>query len=87
MGLRIGNVKAGAIEAHVGAQQPGEQRMLVGRIAADEQNGAGGSDVAQAGGLAGVSGECAGEGRVVCGALVIDVVGAESTVRANFCSR
>ncbi len=81
MGSDVGDVEAGAIEAHVGAQLPGEERMLVGGIAADEKDGAGGSDVAQAGGFAGVAGEGAGEGRVVGGALVIDVVGAENRAR------
>jgi hypothetical protein len=35
--------------AEVGAQIPGEERMLVGGIAADEQDGFGGLGVAQAG--------------------------------------
>ena len=55
--------------------------MLVGGIAADEQDGAGGSDVAQAGGFAGMACERAGEGGVVGGALVVDVVGAENGAR------
>ena len=81
MGVGVGDVKARAIEAHVGAEQPGEERMLVSGIAADEQDGAGGSDVAQAGGFAGVTREGAGEGCVVGGALVVDVVGVENRAR------
>ena len=80
-GRGVGDVEARAIEAHVGAQQPGEERMLVGGIAADEQNGAGGGDVAQAGGFAWVPGEGAGEGCVVGGALVVDIVGVENGAR------
>ncbi len=56
--------------------------MLVGGIAADEEDGAGGGDVAQAGGFAaGVAGEGAGKGCVIGGALVVDVVGAENGAR------
>jgi hypothetical protein len=60
--------------------------MLFGRIAADQQDRRRGGDVAQAGGLVLVPGQGAGKGRIVRGALVVDVVGV-STVRANFCSR
>ena len=52
-GLGVGDVEARAVEAHVGAEQPGEERMLFGGVAADEQDGGGGGDVAQAGGFAG----------------------------------
>ena len=55
--------------------------MLVGRIAADEQDGGARGDVAQAGGFAVVAGERAGEGGIVGGALVVDVVGAEHGAR------
>ena len=80
-GLGIRNVETRTIEANVGAQFPGEERMLVGGIAADEQDGWGGCDVAEAGGLVLVSGEGAGEGCVVGVALVVNVVGVEDRAR------
>ena len=77
----VGDVETGAVKAHVGAEQPGEKRMLFGWIAADKQNRRSGSDVAQAGGLAGASSKGAGEGCVVGGACVVDVVGFEHRAR------
>ena len=55
--------------------------MLFGGIAADEQDAPARGDVAQAGGFARMAGEGAGKGRVVGGALVVDVVGAEHRAR------
>jgi hypothetical protein len=63
--------------AEVGAQVPGEERVLFGGIAADEQDGLRRFGVAQAGGAAGGSGEGLGEARVVGGADVVDAVGGE----------
>jgi hypothetical protein len=39
-GLGVRDVKPRAVQAHVGAQFPGQQRMLFRWIAADEQDGA-----------------------------------------------
>ena len=55
--------------------------MLLRGIAADEKNGAGRSDVAQARGLSATSGESAGKGCVIGAALVVDVVGLEHRAR------
>ena len=80
-GLRVCDVEAGAIEAHVGAEQPGEKRMLVSRVAADEEDCAGRRDVAQAGGFAGMAAKGARKGCVIGRALVVDVVGAKNRAR------
>ena len=76
-GPGVGDVKAGPVEAHVGAEMPGEERMLIGGIAADKQDCGRGGNFAQAGGFAGMASEGSGEGRIVGGALVVDVVGGE----------
>ena len=55
--------------------------MFVRGIAADEKNGAGGCDVAQAGGFARGARKGAREGWIVGGALVINVVGLEYSAR------
>ena len=82
-GSGVGDVEAGAVEAHVGAEQPGEERVLLRGIAADEKDGGSGGNVAQAGGFAWAApgrgpvraGKGAGKGCVVGGARVVDVVG------------
>ncbi len=80
-GPRIGDVKPGAIEAHAGAEEPGQERMLVRRIAANKQDRAALGNVAQACGFAGVACECARERRVIRSPLVVDIVGAKNRPR------
>ena len=67
--LCIRHVEAGAVQAHVGAQRPCKQRMLVGWIAADEQDRRRRADLAQACGFAGVSRQRAGKRRIIGRAL------------------
>ena len=55
--------------------------MLLGGIAANQQDGRRGCNVAQAGGLALMSGEGAGKRRVIGTALVVDVVGLKNCSR------
>src|SRR6266567_5786149 len=69
------------VEANVSAQVPGQQRMLVGGIAANEQGGRGCRCIAKTGDYSLMTGYGAGEGRVVRGALVVDVVGLKHGAR------
>ena len=74
-GLVIGDVEPGAVQPHIGAQNPRQQRMLLRWIAADQQNRRRCGDIAQAGRLVLIAGQGAGKGRVVRAAPVVDVVG------------
>ena len=77
----VRDVEAGVVEADVGAEIPGGERGLVGGIAAEEHDGGGGLGVALGGGEVSAAGECGGEGGVVGGAMVVDVVGVEDGAR------
>ena len=74
----IGDIEPRFIQPHIGAQIPGQQRMLIGRIAADKQDGRCLCCIAKAGGPASVSRQRAGKSCVIGCALVIDAVGLEN---------
>ena len=79
----ICNVDAGSVVAKIGAQVPCQQRMLFGRIVAEKKNGRSCSCVRNAGKAAFLTGQGAGEGNVIGGAMVVNIVGSESAAR-NF---
>ncbi len=73
----VHEVDAGIVVAEVGAQVPGQEGMLLGGIIAQHQDGRRGHGFAQRSGAVLVAGDGAGEGGVVGGAVMIDVVGPE----------
>ena len=77
----VRHVDAGTIQSHIGAKRPCKQRMLLGRIAANKQNGRSCADLAQSRGFAGLTSERVGKCRVVGSALMIDVVSAQHRTR------
>jgi hypothetical protein len=80
-GLRVRGVEPRLVQADVGADLPGEQRMLVGRVVADEQHRRRAEDVAHRRRRAVLPVQCGGQSREVGGAVVVDVVGAEHHAR------
>ena len=79
--VRIRNIESRAIEPHVGAQVPGEKRMLFGWVAADEQNRRSSRGFAKASGYTRMSREGTCKCSEIRGALVVDVVGLENGPR------
>ncbi len=71
----IGDVETRSLQADAGANLPGESRVLLGGIVAEEQNGLRAGKVAEGGFDFAV--ERGGKGGVVGGAVVVDVVGGE----------
>ncbi len=72
--LRIDHIELRAVQAHVVANLPGQQRMLLGRIVADQQNRRRREDVGHAGSRIGLAAQRRRKGREVGGAVMIDVV-------------
>ena len=79
--IRIRHVELGAMQANVAANLPGQQRMLVGRIVADQQDRRRVGDVAHRSRCVWLARQRRGEGREVGGAVVVDVVGAQHQPR------
>ena len=77
----VGHIESGAVQAHVGAQIPGQERMLLGGIAANQQNRQRRGRLAQTGRPARMPGESPRKSRVIRAALMVDVVGAENRPR------
>ena len=71
----IGDVEMRAVQADAGANLPGESRMLLGGIVAEEQNGRRTGEVAER--SFGFAAERGGKGRIVRGAVMVDVIGGE----------
>jgi hypothetical protein len=69
------------IQTHIGAEFPREQRMLFSRIAADEQDGGSVGNVTEAGGAIVAAGKRVRKGRIVGGALMVDIVGTQNCAR------
>ena len=80
-GRRIRHVQLGAMQANVAANLPGQQRMLLGRIVADQQDRRRVEHVAHRGRGVWLAGQRRSESREVGGAMMVDVVGAQHQAR------
>ena len=69
------------MQANVVANLPGQQRMLLRRIVADQQDRGRVIDIAHAGSRAGFAGERRGESRKIGRTVVVDVVGLQHHAR------
>ncbi len=78
----VDDVEARLVMAHAGANLPGDQRILLRDVVADQQDGGRGVDIRHRGESAfGVRAQRGGEAGVIRGAVVIDIVGAERGAR------
>src|SRR2546423_7137808 len=76
------NVELGGVMPNTAANLPGGERILIGGIVADEQNGFGLVELLHGEeGIGGAIGERGHQAGVVGGAMVIDVVGSEGGAR------
>ncbi len=80
-GRGIHHVELGAMQPHVGANLPCQQRMLVRRIVADQQDRRRIADIAHRCRRVRLSRQRRGESREVGGAMVVDVVRAQHQPR------
>ncbi len=73
-GLRVDHIEPRAVQPHVVANLPGQQRMLLGGIVANQQNGRRGEDICHAGCSVGLAAKRSRQGSEVRGAVVVHIV-------------
>ena len=77
----IRKIDAGVVVPNIGAQVPGEQRMLLRRIVSENKNSRSGSGIGDAGQAMFLASQCADERDIIRGAMMVDIICAKSAAR------
>ena len=80
-GLRVDDVQLGAMQPYVVADLPRQQRMLIRRIVADQQDRWRLEDLAHARRFRVIPGEGLGERRIIRRAVMVDIIGSQHQTR------